>query len=345
MRLDSQFHTWWKSLGRTPIPDGYGVKVNKTLQGHPESPRLWAKLIDNIIVKLGFRACKHEPCLYHHPAYKNNEIYFIRQVDDFAIGCKDKKVAEEIIDIIDEHMTIKIKHLGVITRFNGVDITQTRNYIKISNETYFKKILEDKHPPKKPPHEYPIPMNPDPAFNRLIEESTTLTDKERDEVEKQYGFSYRQGVGELIYGMVTCRPDISFPLIKLSQYSAAPSTLHFEALQVLFDYIRATPSDGIYFWRETPRMDLPLAPSPTSKDPNNYTPTTRQQDSSTNTRATVDSDYANDSTHRKSVTGIAIKIAGGAVFYKTNFQSTVALSSTEAEFIAACEAAKVILYL
>jgi len=31
--------------------------------------------------------------------------------------------------------------------------------------------------------------------------------------------------------------------------------------------------------------------------------------------------------------------------YKTKFQSTVALSSTEAEFIAACKAAKVILYI
>ena len=40
MKLDSQFHTWWKSLGRKPIPDGYGVKVHKAMQGHPESPRL-----------------------------------------------------------------------------------------------------------------------------------------------------------------------------------------------------------------------------------------------------------------------------------------------------------------
>ena len=28
MRLDSQFHTWWKSLGRTPIPDGYGYCIH-----------------------------------------------------------------------------------------------------------------------------------------------------------------------------------------------------------------------------------------------------------------------------------------------------------------------------
>ena len=33
------------------------------------------------------------------------------------------------------------------------------------------------------------------------------------------------------------------------------------------------------------------------------------------------------------------------MYYKTKFQQTVALSSTEAEFAAACEAAKIILYI
>ena len=109
--------------------------------------------------------------------------------------------------------------------------------------------------------------------------------------------------------------------------------------------LASTPTEGIYFWRKTPRLDLPNGHLPTTKDPNNYMPETRSQLHHTWTRATVDSDYANDTNHRRSVSGIAIKIAGGAVFYKTSFQSTVALSSTEAEFIAACEAAKVILYI
>lgn len=128
MKLESQFHSWWKFINRTPITDGYGVKVKKALQGHPESPWLWAKLIDRIIVKLVFQSCKHKPCLYCHPEFKDNSIYLIRKVDDFVIGCKDKKITEEIIDIIDEHMTINIKHLGGITRFNGVDVTQTQQY-------------------------------------------------------------------------------------------------------------------------------------------------------------------------------------------------------------------------
>ena len=56
-----------------------------------------------------------------------------------------------------------------------------------------------------------------PEYNRNIEEATQLDNIALKEVEKQFGFTYRQGIGELLYAMIACRPDISFPLIKLSQ--------------------------------------------------------------------------------------------------------------------------------
>ena len=122
MKLDRQFHSWWKSKGRTKIPTNYGVRVHKAIQGHPESPRLWAILINSIITKLGFVACKHEPCMYYNSDYKGQQVYFLRQVDDFAISSIDATIANELINKIDKHMTIKVKPLGVIERFNGVDI-------------------------------------------------------------------------------------------------------------------------------------------------------------------------------------------------------------------------------
>ena len=64
MKLDRQFHSWWKSKNREDIPPNYGVRVHKAIQGHPESPRLWPILINSIITKLGFVACHHKPCLY-----------------------------------------------------------------------------------------------------------------------------------------------------------------------------------------------------------------------------------------------------------------------------------------
>ena len=41
---------------------------------------------------------------------------------------------------------------------------------------------------------------------------------------------------------------------------------------------------------------------------------------------------------------MCIHLAGGPILYKTHFQPSVALSSTETEFVAACEAGKYILY-
>ena len=114
------------------------------MQGHTESPRIWASLINNSITNIGFKPCKHKPCLYHHPHYKGQELYFLRQVDDFAISSPTLEIANEVIDIIDSHMTIKVKPLGIIGRFNGVDVAQTKNYIQLSDEIYTNKILPTK---------------------------------------------------------------------------------------------------------------------------------------------------------------------------------------------------------
>ena len=52
------------------------------------------------------------------------------------------------------------------------------------------------------------------------------------------GFNYHQVIGELIYAMTTCQPDISFPLIKLSQYSNNPARAHYEAAANIMYYLQ-----------------------------------------------------------------------------------------------------------
>ena len=84
------------------------------------------------------------------------------------------------------------------------------------------------------------------------------------------GFGYRQAIGELVYPMTICRPDISAAVIKLSQYSAKPAKCHYQALKQVFVYLKATINDGLTYWRTEPNETLPYeAPPP---------PTTAQQD-------------------------------------------------------------------
>jgi hypothetical protein len=58
-----------------------------------------------------------------------------------------------------------------------------------------------------------------------------------------------------------------------------------------------------------------------------------------------DSDWATCVKTRRSFSGICIQLAGGTIAYKTKFQPTVALSSTEAEFMAACNVGRMCLFI
>ena len=61
-------------------------------------------------------------------------------------------------------MSIDIKSLGIISRYNGLDINQTRNYIKIYNKSYIDKILKVKgwiDAQISDNHNRPIPMHDD----------------------------------------------------------------------------------------------------------------------------------------------------------------------------------------
>ena len=143
--IDKPYRDWYQARypDKPPIPQGAVLPVHGALQGHPEAARLWAKLIDRIIKDLGLQATTHEPCLYFTENYANTgkRVLFLRQVDDFTVACEDNDTALHFIHAINDKMTIEVKHLGQISRFNGIDIHQPRDYVKLSNQTYIDKII------------------------------------------------------------------------------------------------------------------------------------------------------------------------------------------------------------
>jgi hypothetical protein len=63
------------------------------------------------------------------------------------------------------------------------------------------------------------------------------TDSERENLKRSMGFSYRKAIGELIWAMVTCRPDLSFAVIKLSHFSNNPGRIHYNHDRQVFRYL------------------------------------------------------------------------------------------------------------
>lgn len=188
-------------------------------------------------------------------------------------------------------------------------------------------------------------MQEDAAYlNTLDTVEGPELEHEKEALEQEMGFSYRQALGEALFAMVTCRPDISFPVIKLSKFANRPAKEHYAALKKLFRYLRSTINDGIIYWRRKPTIDPHLKQSPIPQIFHHSSPPIQTKDHLT-LIGSVDSDWASDVSDRKSVSGIIMHLAGGTVHYKTSYQNTVAHSSTEAEFVAACDATKMAIYV
>jgi hypothetical protein len=109
---------------------------------------------------------------------------------------------------------------------------------------------------------HPSPLPSDPTWLKQFN-SAISPDTQRDHASLKtlMETKYCSGVGKLIWAMTTCRPDIAFASMKLSQSKSNPAKLHYHGLKRAIKYLYMTQTDGI-FWRTRPHDDLPEGPLP-----------------------------------------------------------------------------------
>jgi hypothetical protein len=129
-------------------------------------------------------------------------------------------------------------------------------------------------------------------------------------------YPYMTLVGSLMYFSVCSRPDISQAVGVLSRYMSAPTVEHWQAAKGVLRYLAGTVDVGLLYSR-----------------------------SKASFAGFCDADYAGDLDGRKSTTGYAFVMNGGAISWSSKLQSTVACSTVEAEYMAAAAAVKEALWL
>ena len=132
------------------------------------------------------------------------------------------------------------------------------------------------------------------------------------------GEKYRAVIGALMYLMVGTRPDIAFAVCTLAKHVETPRAGHWKALQRVMRYLVQTKDLGLCFGGQ----DTQAAPY-----------------------VYVDADWAGDHGTRKSMSGCIVMMGGAAVTWYARQQEVVALSSTEAEYIAMCAGVKEIVWI
>jgi hypothetical protein len=146
--------------------------------------------------------------------------------------------------------------------------------------------------------------------------STTIAldvDEEGEHVDQK---EYRSMIGSLLY-LTAMRPDIQFSVCLCARFQASPRTSHRQAVKSIFRYLRHTPNFGLWY----------SAPS------------------SLVLHYCSDADCAGCRLDRKSTFGTCQFLGSSLVFWSSRKQSSVAQSTTEAEYVAAASCCSQLLWI
>ena len=207
----------------------------------------------------------------------------------------------------------KLGDLGPTSWLLGVEITHDRaeRSLSLSQRQYIISLLE--HFNLSDCNPVSTPMDPS------IKLSASMSPSTPEDIQAMHSISYLQAVGALMYLAVATCPDISYTVGVLARFNKNPGLQHWKAVKHLFRSLKGT-------------LDLKLtyAPSPSS-------------DSLFVTYS--DADHGGNPDNGRSTGGYVVKMGTGAISWSSCLQSIIALSTTEAEFVASTSAGQEILWL
>ena len=153
---------------------------------------------------------------------KQNERLLSVFVDDLIIA------ANKVISLSNVKKMLmsefKMKDLGKLNHFIGIDFHITQGYVKMNQNKYIGRVLERFDMSNCKPRATPCELKKDLSNNS-------------DPVDSR---KYREIIGSLIYLMTCTRPDLSYTVGKLLQYLSEPRQQHWVAAKHMLKYLRGT---------------------------------------------------------------------------------------------------------
>ncbi|GJR78981.1 ribonuclease H-like domain, reverse transcriptase, RNA-dependent DNA polymerase [Tanacetum coccineum] len=152
-----------------------------------------------------------------------------------------------------------------------------------------------------------------PASTPIEAHKSLGKDEEGEEVDVHL---YRSMIGCLMY-LTASRPDIMFAVCLCARFQVTPKVSHLHAVKRIFRYLKHQPNLGLWYPKDSPF----------------------------HLEAFSDSDYAGDNHDRRSTSGGCQYLGRRLVSWQCKKQTIVAISSTEAEYVAAASCCAQVLWM
>lgn len=292
--------------------DGSGrvLRLIKALYGLKQGGRVWNQHFNSTMVeKLGFQRLSADICVYVKTV-GSEMIVFGLHVDDMLGGADSDALMDEFETQIRRYYDIT--NLGTPRMLLGLEVSHHSDLRTITiRQTHFILTALDRFGMAGcAPASTPMDLNV-----RLVKEPEDADLSEMKDV------PYQAAIGTLMYAALGTRPDISYAVQTLSQFSSRPGPAHWTAVKRVFRYLKGSLDYGITYGRKGE-------------------PRTQAYYKNFRLEGYTDADWGANPVDRRSISGYTFLIGGGLVAWSSKKQAVVALSSTEAEYMAVSYAAR-----
>jgi len=278
-------------------------KLNKLIYGTIQGGNYWAEELHEFMAELGYMRLNIDKCVYFKVWNDETRTFVSWWVDDAtSFGREDRLL--ELEDAFRQKYGISGEGPLTWTLNIRFDYQRKSRMIELMQEVYILKLAERFGVTGSRPISTPFAPG-----TILTADSCPKTEEEKDDM-SSIRPQYMELVGSFLYLVSTTAPRIAYPTSVLAKYMSNPSRTHWNAARRVLQYLYHMRRVGI-----TLGGDLKLA---------GYS----------------DTDWAGDRDDRKSTGTYIFKMGIGAVSWQSKKQSIMALSTTEAEYMALTQATK-----
>jgi len=270
------------------------LRLNKSIYGLSVAPKLWYEHLFKALKEDGFVVSKFDPCLL----FKDNMMLVV-YVDDVGISSKYKKSVDDMVDRL-RNKGFELTREGSFSEFLGIKFEKNPDdgSINMTQKGLINKIIEaagmtDCNPNWTPASTTPLGSDPD--------------GEPMDEI-----WNYRSIIGMLLYLTTNTRPDCALAVSQAARFSHNPKKSHATAVKTIIRYLRRTADKGMIV---RPTGVLGLDDYVDASFAGNY-----------------GVEPAENPVSVKSRTGIIIFLAGCPLIWKSQIQSSIALSTFHSEY-------------
>ena len=278
-------------------------KLQRSIYGLKQASRSWNLRFDEVIKSFGFVQTYGEACIYKKVS-GSSIAFLILYVDDILLIGNDVELLKSVKDYLNSKFSMK--DLGEAAYILGIKIyrDRSRRLIGLSQSTYLDKILKKFRMDESKKGFLPMLQG-----TKLSKTQSPATTEDREVMNLK---PYASAIGSIMYAMLCTRPDVAHAISLTSRYQSDPGLEHWTAVKNIFKYLRRTKDMFLVYGGEEELV----------------------------AKCYVDASFDTDTDDSKSQSGYVFLMNGAAMSWRSSKQPVVATSSTEAEYVAASEAAQ-----